>query len=261
MGLSLSLIVLVTIVCCRQDSIDKKSVVIAIKFAFLSTHSLQYASTQSGNFIIIFENGLGHEYTVWSDVYSKVGITHQIIAYNRGGYGGSELGPLPRDLVQLAEELHQLKQWVAPEKKAILVGHSLGGAIIRTYSILYPDEVLGLVFVDPSHEDDLILTQGEEDMIRNGYSEIQGAMQESQMLIEDMEYLKTLPALPDIPITIITSMKRPDANKWYQIHESMGANLTQFDHLKTSESGHNIHLEEPGLVISAIENLTGKLKN
>ena len=35
----------------------------------------------------------------------------------------------------------------------ILVGHSLGGFIIRYYAYLYPDEVAGLVFLDTPPED------------------------------------------------------------------------------------------------------------
>jgi pimeloyl-ACP methyl ester carboxylesterase len=38
-----------------------------------------------------------------------------------------------------------------------MVGASLGGIYVRLYQAQYPDEVVGLVFVDPAHEDRLFV--------------------------------------------------------------------------------------------------------
>jgi pimeloyl-ACP methyl ester carboxylesterase len=36
---------------------------------------------------------------------------------------------------------------------SVLVGHSLGGLYVRHYAQRFPDEVAGLVLIDPAHED------------------------------------------------------------------------------------------------------------
>jgi pimeloyl-ACP methyl ester carboxylesterase len=35
----------------------------------------------------------------------------------------------------------------------LLVGHSLGGAYVQRYAQRFPDEVAGLLLLDPAHED------------------------------------------------------------------------------------------------------------
>ncbi len=67
--------------------------------------------------------------------------------------GLSDPGPEPRNVGQVAEELHAMlvKAKVAPPY--VLVGHSMGGMTIRMFAALWPNEVAGLVFVDGSHEE------------------------------------------------------------------------------------------------------------
>lgn len=55
----------------------------------------------------------------------------------------------------------------------ILVGHSMGGFIIRKFQQSYPDKVKGLVLVDPSHEklmESILATKPKEEaaMMTNG---------------------------------------------------------------------------------------------
>ena len=53
----------------------------------------------------------------------------------------------------IAEDLHALVAAAHVEPPYILVGHSSSGMSVRVYSDRYPDEVVGMVLVDPSHED------------------------------------------------------------------------------------------------------------
>src|SRR5262245_39769715 len=71
-------------------------------------------------------------------------------ALTMGGHWGSEPGPKPRDARQLALELHSaLKQANIPPPY-IFVGYSMGGIYSRVFARMFPDEVSGIVFIDPS---------------------------------------------------------------------------------------------------------------
>ena len=64
---------------------------------------------------------------------------------------------------QIVYELHTGLVNAGIRAPFLLVGHSLGGLIVRVYATRYPKEVAGMVLVDSSHEDtvhiDLRITQ------------------------------------------------------------------------------------------------------
>jgi pimeloyl-ACP methyl ester carboxylesterase len=82
-----------------------------------------------------------------------VAQTTRVCAYDRAGLGWSERGPEPLTVEHTVEELHTLLTNAGIEGPYVLVGHSLGGAYVRAYAFRYPEEVVGLVLVDASHED------------------------------------------------------------------------------------------------------------
>jgi pimeloyl-ACP methyl ester carboxylesterase len=76
-----------------------------------------------------------------------------VCSYDRAGYGWSDSGPEPRSSLQIAHELKQLLQASGETGPYVLVGHSMGGYDIRVYTSQYPNDVVGMVLVDSSHED------------------------------------------------------------------------------------------------------------
>ena len=67
--------------------------------------------------------------------------------------GWSDPGPSPRDARQVSTELHTLLAKAGIAGPYVLVGHSAGGSYVRMYTAQYPDEVVGMVLVDPGHPD------------------------------------------------------------------------------------------------------------
>lgn len=110
-----------------------------------------------GKHTIVFEAGAGDNSNVWtnSGIFEEMAKDNQVIIYDRAGYATSDLATndVPRDINQLAKELHEVITQLATQKEVILVGHSLGGPIIRAYTRDHPEKVEGLFFIDPSHED------------------------------------------------------------------------------------------------------------
>ena len=58
---------------------------------------------------------------------------------------------MPRSLHQIAGELRALLANARIAPPYVLVGHSLGGLVIRVYATEYPSEVAGLALVAASH--------------------------------------------------------------------------------------------------------------
>ncbi|MHB9027880.1 MAG: alpha/beta fold hydrolase [Candidatus Latescibacterota bacterium] len=109
-----------------------------------------------GDPTVILEAGAGGFTSTWSLVQPEVaGFTH-VCSYDRAGHAWSDSPPdgLPRTVKQLSTELRILLIQAKIKPPYILVGHSLGGFIVRLYAARYPDDVAGMVLVDPSHEDE-----------------------------------------------------------------------------------------------------------
>ena len=87
----------------------------------------------------------------WGLVQPEIAQTTQVCAYDRAGFGWSERGPAPRDARQCMHELHILINKAGIPGPYILVGHSYGANVARLYVAEYPNEVVGMVLVDPGH--------------------------------------------------------------------------------------------------------------
>lgn len=104
----------------------------------------------------------------WSLVQPGVSRFTRGCSYDRAGLAWSEPGPTPRTMRQDAYELHTLLKAARIKAPYVLVGHSIGGLIARVYAEQYPDEVAGMVLVDSTHEDTILMYQGKLVRVREG---------------------------------------------------------------------------------------------
>ena len=102
---------------------------------------------------VVFLPGSGLIGLDYLNVHGEVSAFTTSVLYDRGGTGWSDEIPLPRSAAEAADELQALLRAADLPPPYILVGHSLGGAHARRYAQRYPDEVAGVLFLDPSHED------------------------------------------------------------------------------------------------------------
>jgi pimeloyl-ACP methyl ester carboxylesterase len=70
------------------------------------------------------------------------------LAYDRAGLGYSDPGPRPRDGRAIAVDLETLLSHVGEAGPLILVGHSMGGLLLRVFVGRNHDRVAGVVLVD-----------------------------------------------------------------------------------------------------------------
>ncbi len=116
----------------------------------IGTHRLYIHCIGTGRPTVVIDTGLGESYESWESVIATLSRQTRVCAYDRAGYGRSEPGPMPRESKRIARELHLLLANSGEDGPFLLVGHSLGGLNMQVYASTYPEEVAGLVLLDPS---------------------------------------------------------------------------------------------------------------
>jgi pimeloyl-ACP methyl ester carboxylesterase len=100
--------------------------------------------------VIVFENGMGMGLDNWDHVINELAKTWPVFAYDRAGVGKSEKVFQMPTTKHVSENLREVLKQLKIDPPYVLVGHSMGGVYIRAFSGLYPNDVTGLVFVDPA---------------------------------------------------------------------------------------------------------------
>ncbi|SRX76024.1 alpha/beta hydrolase [Aequorivita antarctica] len=127
------------------------------QFADIGGHKLHYLKQGESGPTIVFEAAFdptGH--LQWHNLQNEVSKFATTISYDRAGILWSERGNNPKSGEKMAEELYLLLEKINAPKPYILVGHSLGGMLIRFYMDQYPKEVAGIILIDsecPNDED------------------------------------------------------------------------------------------------------------
>lgn len=102
---------------------------------------------------VIFEAGIAASSLSWRLIEPEVAKFTQAVTYDRAGLGWSEASNDSagggRDVWRLVEELRAVLDRLEIIKPRVLVAHSFGGLIATAYAARYPEELAGIVLVDP----------------------------------------------------------------------------------------------------------------
>lgn len=115
----------------------------------IGTHRLHILESGQGSPTILLESGLMSTVLSWTDLQKELERSFRVVSYDRAGLGWSDLGPMPRTADRMVEELHTLLQRAAIPPPYVLVGHSFGGLTMSLFAARFPEEVAGMVLVDP----------------------------------------------------------------------------------------------------------------
>lgn len=119
------------------------------KIVELGSHRLHLLSAGEGTPTVLFESGLMSTILSWKDIQPEIAKSTRTVCYDRAGLGWSDPGPMPRDAGRIVNELHDLLESAVISPPYVLVGHSFGGLTTRLFATRYPEEVAGLVLIDP----------------------------------------------------------------------------------------------------------------
>lgn len=102
---------------------------------------------------VVLDAGMGDSTISWALVQRPIAEDTRVCAYDRAGLGFSDGSNRPGTALNIAHDLHKLLQAAGEKPPFVLVGHSAAGMYIRVYADRYPEDVVGLVSVEGSHED------------------------------------------------------------------------------------------------------------
>jgi pimeloyl-ACP methyl ester carboxylesterase len=231
-------------------------------------------------------------------VFAGVARFTRVCAYDRPGTPvgdkPSRSNPVmqPTTAQDAVGDLKALLHAAGVPRPYVLVGHSYGGLVARLYASTYPDDVSGLVLVDA-------LAEGLRDAETPAQWQIQkklmeGDIRESVALYPALERidpdrsfdqlraaspLRPLPLVvlsadrawgPQIPSMIASGVLPADIPRDFgyvtdaaqrQAQARLAALVPDAKHVSHTNSGHEIHKEQPQLVIDAIRDVVEAVRS
>lgn len=230
---------------------------------------------------VIIEGGIDCSTSYYIVLQKQIAKYTRVISYDHAGIGRSTPSPNPRTLPYYIKELKELLKRMDLKPPYILVGHSLGGHIIRYYTYLYPNEVAGLVFIDCPHEDWTAYVQthlSKEDYEKyDAFFNPKKSYYKGVGLIEIAEYEancdsirnKKLPS--NIPVKMYTGTNygpwaksfgyhQEDMKVWAEMQHSIISGVNDAEHIIDKDASHAFHFDKPDLIINGIKDLISKYK-
>ena len=196
----------------------------------------------------------------------------------------SDPAPQPRTAAELVADLHALLQAAPAPGPYVLVGHSLGGLFVRLYAATYPDEVVGLVLVDATHED--VWVRFREQMTPAQWAAFEAAqfdltapaaypdyerIDQTASAAQVRQARGTSPLRP-MPLAVLAHSRPFDAptpdwpsavmeQTMLALQRDLAALVPSGRLSIASQAGHYVHQDQPALVIEAIQQVVAGVRD
>jgi len=211
----------------------------------------------SGEMTVIFESGMSDSLEVWGSIPDSIAKNSKVFLYDRADIGKSDASRLERTIPNMVFELRSIliNQKINPPY--ILVGHSLGGLITRYFAGNYPDEVKGILLLDPAPESywNSMSKKELDNYIKGGTEWYETKFpvkyrNEWYHFIPNLAYMDNLNIDKHLPVILVSA----SAWKWYKYHEDILAGFDNSKHIEL-EGEHHIFKNHPDLIIKYINEL------
>ena len=118
---------------------------------------------------VVLEAGIAASSLSWSLLQPGLATLTTTYSYDRAGFGWSTSHNTECSLAKLTDDLHALIAASSVAAPCILVAHSFGSYIATLYAQRFPDELAGVVLVDPLTPEEWIKpTREQRSRIRRG---------------------------------------------------------------------------------------------
>ncbi len=250
------------------------------RMVVLQDYQLHINETGQGQPTVVIEAGLGSGLDDYDTLQTAISKLTKVLSYDRPGLGESSKSPNSRTLPVYINELKLLLDTEKILPPYILVGHSLGGLIVRYYAYKYPEEIVGLVLIDCLHEDwfeFIRSTHSNEEikMFNNAIDPNQSTgvtKEEWEQFEYNCDLIRGIEIPQYIPTRILTATQfgrdqkalgyhPEDMNTWAEMQSRIIQNIKDAKQIITNESGHSIHYTEPELIINSIKELIELYRN
>ncbi len=248
---------------------------------------------------VVFEAGITTPgSTNWGKVRPGVSKFAPVLCYDRAGLGWSEPANVKdRTSRQLAKELRELLQEVGAKPPYLLVGHSFGGHHVRAFASQFPNLVAGMVLIDvpEGSESEFPPLPGNVLSDRSAFAEpafrvaaftgvmrlmlggnrlrdvrgpqtLPAQMLEVHSMVPSEEQRKSFEDIGDKPLIVLpakwtwTPYLVPE-KKRLELQQKLLQLSTDSKMIMAEESGHDVHSDQPDLVVNAIREVWNAARN
>jgi len=238
-----------------------------------------YYSSGTNKPTVVFESGLGDDMTSWQPIIHEVEDFVEVFAYNRAGFSGSDSKNSTRNGEIIVNELRDLLNSANLKPPYVLVGHSLGGAYMELYARSYPEEIAGVVLVDPNSSKYPARCKFE----KLDYCAPPSRMPQWATLLvpssvegeikgwsSTHEQVNAIDSFPNVPFALLsatyknekrTEKKKREHELSIELDQELLVLSTTSKFIPCDTCGHYIHKDEPSLVVNAIKWVLDKADN
>ncbi len=214
-------------------------------------------------YTLVLEAGLGDDMNSWSGLVSELASSSRVFAYNRAGYGASQVSQDRGDGLTKVNQLRQLLKHTNTRPPYVLVGHSLGGTLMELFARSHPEEVVGLVLLDSRAAEFTALCRSDQAAFCEPPALLKALLPKAakrELAAEPttMSQIRQAPAFPEIPVAVVTGMNKsiegPKFRQVWMTTQQQLATLSPISrHLICESCGHYVHHDNPTQVIAAIK--------
>lgn len=220
---------------------------------------------------------MGETLGSWATLQTELGKLATVVAYDRLGLGKSDTTTVPRTIENLSDELNAFLRTNEISGPYLMIGHSLGTSIVRKYQNDHPENVLGMILIDPVHEDQfdrLMAVKSPEEREKTLLNREEflstlkpGELNEAVQYHHQRRAMKEVKYPNNIPITILGSFQvghgatEEDRQIKKDLFEQWLTQAQQIRLIVTTKSGHYIQDSEPELLMAEVKMMIGDIRS
>ena len=224
-------------------------------------HSLYLACLGTGSPTILLETGEGGTVSEIFDFQEMLAKRTITCAYDRANTGGL------RTAKDVIEDLHTLLAVAQVPGPYLLVGQSAGGLFVQLYARTFPDQVVGVVAMNPVPPAHPWLDEVSQIFTTQGFSEekayYQGQNGGPFDYLTSSEQLTAAPKPPEVPFEMLISTNVQCADdstggcmKSYPNYERIMKEVSAawpHGHFSQVPASHEIYRDDPDAVMTVVE--------
>lgn len=214
---------------------------------------------------VVLMAGGGRTAQDWAKVQPAVAKFARACSYDYAGFGESDkAASKPQAVDEVVDDLQRLLKAADEKRPFILVGHSVGGIYARSFVTKFPRDVAGLVFVDSAHEEQALRFH----QLDPQWQALDEESARWGLIVKPGERLEWRTEVPLIvlghgrpiqgPKKVTAEVAVARERIWRELQEDLAKRSTHGEFRVAEQSEHNIHLDQPDLVIQAIRDVLPK---
>lgn len=178
--------------------------------------AIRYEVRGTGDPALVLVHGWTNSRGIWGVHPSTLSRTHRVVVLELAGHGESGAERAEWTMDAFGEDVVAVVEQLGLEQ-VVLVGFSMGGAVVLEAAERIPDRVLGVIFVDTFKDPDITPTPADADQMEAQFRAAWG----------DTAFVRAFAFTPDAPDSLIEyvveMMPSRPREHWFPIARAMGA--------------------------------------